>query len=251
MTSSKRDCYEVGQQLSDLQKRFENLEGVIQTQGKRIKEHQKGKWPLRLRKQPSKDKGDECAQVIQGKVTQIREKESEIRERDSQIRYYQRKLTNAEALDEQNSQLAAELSEKENKFQELSRHLIDLQQEMKTIIAKNSALKKQITEDQAKHEDEVKKLIAKVQGEACSNSCVLISDKDSKHNWASEKEEVARLRSRIATLEADLDKSIVHSKAQSREILKLKQHIQGTEVSNIIQCTLCACITGFYFLEKL
>jgi chromosome segregation ATPase len=211
------------------------LEGVVETQGKQIKEQQKSKWPLaRLRKQPSKDKGDECAQAIQEKETKIREKESEIRMRDEQIEHYRKKLDIAEALDEQSVKLATELSEKENKVQEVSRQLLDLQQEMKTVMAKNARLKEQIVENQTKHEDEIKKQRAKYKQQARSDAAVelvVISD-DEQQNLPSIKEELARLRSHIATLEADLEKSVTHSKGQSREILKLRQQIQGIEVSS-------------------
>ena len=181
-------------------------------------------------KKPSKDKGDECAQAIQ-------EKETQIRERDEKIRYYQRKLDNAEALDEQNAKLAAEVSEKENKLQEVSRQLLHLQQEMKTAMAKNALMKKQVAEDQTKHKDKIKNLKAKYRERARSDAAVefiVVSDKDSEQNTPSIKEEFFQLRSRIATLEVDLEKSVAHSKGQSREILSLKQQVQGAEVSNIL-----------------
>ena len=238
MVSSEHDCCVVGQQLSDLQRKVHDLEGVVETQGKQIKDHQRGKWWLR--KQPSKDKGDECAQVIQEKETQIREKESEIRKRDEQIRFYQRKLNNAEALDEQSAQLATELSEKENRLQEVSRQLFDLKQDMKTVMAKNARLKEQIVENQTKHENEIKKLRVEFKEKARSDAAVelvVISDKDSDQTVPSIKEELTRLRSRIATLEADLEKSVSHSKGQSKEILTLKQHIQSAEVRSSLMLT--------------
>ena len=212
------------------------MEGVVlQTQGKQIKDQQKGKWPLRPRKQPSKDKGDECAQAIQAKKTPIREKESEIRMKDEQLKYYREKLGNAKELDKQSAELAVQLSEKDNKLQELSRHYLHLQQEMKTVIAKNAALKKQVTDDQTKHENEIKKLTTKLKKQADSSvGVVIVGNEDSEQDVRSEKEELTQLRSRIATLEADLDKSVTHSKAQSREILTLKQHIQGIEVSSAL-----------------
>ena len=211
------------------------MEGVVETQGKQIKDQQKSKWPIRLRKQPSKDKGDECAQAIQARETQIREKESEIRVRDEQIEHYRKKLDRAEALDEQSAKLALELSEKENKLQEVSRQLYDLKQEMKTIMAKNARLKEQILENQTQHEDEIKKLKAKFKQEAHSDAAVeFVFISDAEQNVPSVKEELARLRSRTAALEADLEKSVTHSKGQSREIAKLKQEIQAVEVSNTI-----------------
>ena len=224
-------CGEVSQQLSDLQKKVSNLEDAVQTQGK-----QKRKW---LRKQPSKDKGDECAQAIQAKETKIREKESEILEKDKQIRYYIRKLDNAEELDKQSAQLATKLSEKESKLREVSRQLLHLQQEMKTVMTENTSLKQQVAKDRSKHEDEVKKLRAKYQKEAHSEShveVVLVSDSDPDQISISEKKEVAQLKSRVATLKADLDKTVAHSKAQSREILTLKLYIQGAKVSGILTC---------------
>ena len=227
-TSEHGCCGEVNQQLSDLQKKVSNLEDAVQTQGK-----QKRKW---LRKQPSKDKGDECAQAIQAKETKIREKESEIHEKDKQIRYYKRKLDNAEELDKQSAQLAAELSEKESKLREVSRQLLHLQQEMKTVMTENTSLKQQVAKDRSKHEDEVKKLRAKEARSESHVEVVLVSDSDPNQISISEKKEVAQLKSRVATLQADLDKSVAHSKAQSREILTLKQHIQGAKVSGVLMC---------------
>ena len=221
------------------------MEGIVETQGKQIKDQQKSKWALRLRKQGSKDKGDECAQAIQAKETQIREKESEIRRRDEQIEHYRKKLDIAEALDEQSAKLATELSEKDSKLQEVSRQLYNLKQEMKTIIAKNARLKEQILENQTQHEDEIKKLRAKSKQEVRSDTSVeFVFISETEQNVPSIKEELARLRSRIAALEADLEKSVTHSKGQSREILKLRQEIQGIEVSNIILQSMystCTC----------
>ena len=240
----EHDCHEVGQQLSDLQKRFDNLEGVVETQGQQIKEHhQKGKWPLRLRKQPSTDKGGECAQAIQEKETQIREKDSEIRQRDERIRYYQRKLDNAEALDEQSAKLAAELSEKENKLQQVTRQLLDLQQLMESVMAKNALMKKQMADDKTKHEEEIKKLKAKFKAQAHSDTAVeivVVGDEDSDQKVPTVKEELTRLRGCITTLKADLEKSVTHSKHQSREIFDLKQQIRIKEVRFFLTCT-CTC----------
>ena len=195
-------------------------------------------------KDAESDKGDDCAQEIQETETQIREKDSELRQRDERIKYYQRKLDNAEALDEQSAKLAAELSEKENKLQEVSRQLLDLQQQMKSALVKNAALKKQVADDKTKHEEEIKKLTAKFKVQEHSDTAVefvVVGNEDSGKKVPSVKEELGQLRERIATLEADLEKSVAHSKGQSREILNLKQQIHIKQVSKIIILLMQLC----------
>ena len=224
-TSSDHSCHS---EISELKKQVDDLTSVVHSQGKQIKEQEKGKWSLsRLIKQPSKDKGDGCTQAI-------KEKDMQIRDKDAQIRYYQRQLDHAEVLDKQSAQLAAQLSEKENKLEQVKKQLLHLQQEMKVTMNNNEHLKKRLEEVQTKHKDEIMKLTAKCQKQVPEPhvEVMLVSEGDLNQNLTSEKDDVDQLRSRITTLEADLEKAVAHSKTQSREILSLKQHIQGAEVRN-------------------
>ena len=221
VTSTGESVVDQQREKSGVKRKVHSLEGVVQTQGKEQSQQQKRKWGLKIKKQASKD--EDCAK--------------EIRERESQIQFYQSKLGDAEKLEEQNLQLATDLSGKESKLDEVNKQLLALKQQMKGMIDQNADLKKQVVDTEYKYQDEVKQLkdkLSKLQEQLHSESHVevIIVDKDkcSGQTPATEKGQIAQLQSRVESLTAELDKTIKHSTSQSRKILHLKQHIHGTKV---------------------
>ena len=214
-------------EISDVKRKISNLEDVVQTQGQELshlKEQQpKKKRGLWSKKQPSKD--EDC--------------EKEIRDKESQIRFYQRKLDAAEQLQEQNLQLATDLSDKERKLEEVSKKFLALQQEMKGEMNENVDLRKQVADTERKYQDEVKQLkdeLSRLQEQPHTESHVevmFVDKEECSEQTNTDKGQIAQLQSRVLLLRAERDKALAHSEAQSRKILNLKQHIQGTDVSEL------------------
>lgn len=222
---SGRCLVEAKLETSEVKKKPKNLESVVQSHDKKLhsdKDQLKPKWKDRLpilRRQASKEKSDD------------REKK-----RDS-LAKKQPDRTEAD-IEQQNLLVAKELSEKDEELRMADERYIALLEKLKSEKEASNSLRSELTKAKEQCHDEVDRLQSEIdalrkQIDSSDHVEVMLVPDD---NTATEKQHIdarniAGLRSRVIRLEADLEKASKHSKKQSREILNLKQELDGTKVS--------------------